>query len=84
MSSVGSELFLAYDRTLYEGAGGQVEVGVVEHDVCRLAAELERQALQVARRRALDLLPDLRRAGEEDLVDVPRGRRARRPPRPRP
>ena len=47
-----------------------VERGVVEDDVRRLAAQLERQPLARAGDRALDLLADLGRAGERDLVDV--------------
>jgi ParB family chromosome partitioning protein len=47
-----------------------LEVGVVEDDVGRLAAELERDALQVAGRRPHDLVTDFGRAGERDLVDV--------------
>ena len=55
-----------------------LEVGVLEHDVRALAAELERDLLQVARRRLHDQLADLGRAGEGDLVDrvVRRERRA--------
>ena len=55
-----------------------VERGVVEDDVRRLAAELERQLLARAGEPALDRLADLGRAGERDLVDA-RRRRARRP-----
>ena len=51
--------------------GGLVEIGVGEDDVRRLAAELERYALQVARARRLhDEVADLGRAGKRDLVDV--------------
>ena len=50
------------------------EVGVVEHDRGRLAAELEEQPLH--RRRALlhDPLADGGRAGERDQVDLRRQR----------
>ena len=47
-----------------------VERAVVEDDVRRLAAELERQLLAGAGEPALDRLADLGRAGERDLVDV--------------
>ena len=49
---------------------GLVERGVVEHDVGRLAAELEREPLAGAGERALDRLADVGRAGEGDLVDA--------------
>jgi hypothetical protein len=48
----------------------EIDVGVAEHDVRRLPAELERDLLQVAGRRLDDEAPDLGRAGERDLVDV--------------
>ena len=47
-----------------------VERRVVEDDVRGLAAELEREPLAGAGEAPLDLLPDLGRAGEGDLVDV--------------
>ena len=56
-----------------------VDVDVVEDDVRRLAAELERDRLQVGDRVARDLLPGRRLAGEGDLVDVGVRRRAPRP-----
>ena len=49
---------------------GAVEIGVVEHDERRLAAEFERKLLARARRRAADEAADFGRAGEGDLVDV--------------
>ena len=49
---------------------GLVEVGVVEHDVRRLAAELERDGLEVARRQLVDLAAGLGAAGEADVRDV--------------
>ena len=49
---------------------GRVHVGVGEHDVRRLAAQLQRDLLQVARRGLDDQLADLGGAGEGDLVDV--------------
>ena len=47
-----------------------VEIGVREDDGRRLAAELERDALEVAGGGLDDQLADLGRAGEGDLVDV--------------
>ena len=47
-----------------------VERRVVEDDVGRLAAELERELLPAAGDRAHDLLADLGRPGERDLVHV--------------
>ena len=47
-----------------------VDRAVVEDDVRRLAAELERQLLARPGDTALDGLADLGRAGERDLVDV--------------
>jgi len=48
----------------------RLEVGVLQHDLRRLAAQLERDLLEVARRRLHDQAPDLRGAGERHLVDV--------------
>ena len=58
-----------------EDAGGRsfgrgFEIGIVENDVGRLAAELERDALEVAGRALHDSAADAGRAGEGDLVDV--------------
>ena len=53
---------------------GDVEIGVLQDDVRRLAAELERDLLQVIGCGLNDELADLRRAGERHLVD-PRMRR---------
>jgi hypothetical protein len=47
-----------------------LEGRIGEDDVGRLAAELERDALEVAGGLRRDLLADLGRAGERDLVDV--------------
>ena len=49
---------------------GLVDVGVGVDDVRALAAELERDLLEVAGRGLDDQLADLGRAGEGDLVDV--------------
>ena len=57
-----------------DGAGragnGGVEVGVVEDDVRRFAAEFERNFLQIAGGRLQDQLADFGRAGERDFVDI--------------
>src|SRR6266852_67454 len=60
---------------------GLIERAVVEDDVRRLAAELERQLLAGAGELALNRLADLGGAGERDLVDavVVDERRARAP-----
>ena len=49
---------------------GRFEVGVGEHDVGALAAELERDPLQRVGRAAHDVLADRGRPGEADLGDV--------------
>ena len=49
---------------------GAVEIGVVEHDERRLAAEFQAQPLARPGRRPADQPPDLGRAGEGDLVDA--------------
>ena len=56
----------------------RIEVGIVEDDERRLAAELQRQRLAGAGGGLADLPPDLGRAGEGDLVDRRGGRSARR------
>jgi hypothetical protein len=48
---------------------GLHEIGIGEDERGRLAAQLQRDALQVARRRLDDLLADPGRSGERDLVD---------------
>ena len=53
------------------GVDRLVEIGVVQHDQRRLAAELEQHRLQVLRRALRDDLADARRAGE---VDAPHRR----------
>ena len=52
------------------GRGGSVEIRVREDDVGRLAAELERHALDRPGGALHDESPDLGRAGEADLRDV--------------
>src|SRR5207248_9642445 len=49
---------------------GDLEVGVVEEDVRRLAGELERDLLHGPARALPDPAPDLRGPGEGDLVDA--------------
>jgi len=51
----------------------RVEIGIVEDDEGRLAAELQRQALAGAGGRLADFPPDLGRAGEGDLGDARMG-----------
>ncbi len=56
-----------------------IHIGIGEHDVRALAAQFERDALQVRLRRRLhDQMADFGRTGEGDLVDVhvPRDRGA--------
>src|SRR5690606_20289354 len=66
----------AADLTLVEPYGidhafyGRVEIGVVEDDEGRLAAELQRQALAGTGGRLADAAADFRRAGEGDLGDA--------------
>ena len=57
------------DRVGRAGNAG-LHVGVVEHDVGRLAAELQRNLLQISGSRLQDELAHLGRAGERDLVDI--------------
>src|ERR1041384_1657264 len=58
------------DHRVGRGRGGALEVGVGKDDIRRLAAELERDALDRPRCAAHHLLSDLGRAGEADLRDV--------------
>src|SRR2546430_2043977 len=66
----GADLPLVAERRPERALERGVEVGVVEHDVRRLAAELERQPLEVPGGGALDLAADRRGAGERHLVDA--------------
>ncbi|TCQ01011.1 type VI secretion system VasI/ImpG family protein [Sphingomonas sp. PP-F2F-A104-K0414] len=52
-----------------DAGDGEVEIGVGQHDRGRLAAEFERDALEVGLRRIEDRAAGLGRAGERDLVD---------------
>ena len=58
----------------------RVEIGVVEHDQRRLAAELEQHRLEMFGGELGDDLADLRRAGEVDPLDRRDGRSAPRRP----
>ena len=65
-----------------DGAGragdGRAEIGVGQHDVGRLAAQLQRDLLEIALAGGLDdQAADLGRAGEGDLVDARMGRQRR-------
>ena len=57
-----------------DGAGragdGRLQVAVVENDVGRFAAQLERHFLQIAGRGLQNQLADFGRAGEGDFVHV--------------
>ena len=58
-------------RNLQHGPGdGRVEVGVVEDEEGRIAAELERDLLQLSRALAHQELADLGRPGEPELAHV--------------
>ena len=69
-----ADLALVHEGAEERAEGGGVEVGVVEDDVGRLAAELERDLLQGAGAELHDAAADLGRAGEGDLADVGMGR----------
>src|SRR5262249_31447481 len=49
---------------------GAVDIGILEDEVGRLAAEPQREGLASARRLLADDAADVGRAGEGDLVDV--------------
>ena len=51
------------------GVDGAVEVAIVEDQIRRLAAELQRHAFDVVRRQSHHVHPDFGRAGERDLAD---------------
>ena len=65
-----ADLALVEVDAVDDALDGLVERRVVEHDVGGLAAELEGQRLVGAGDALGDLLADLGRAGERDLVDV--------------
>ena len=66
-----ADLALVGERAEHRGVDRRVEVGVVEHDQRRLAAEFEQHRLQMFARGLGDDLADAGRAGE---VDAPDGR----------
>ena len=61
-----ADLALVHEGAESRGGDRFVEVGVVEHDQRRLAAEFEQRRLEMARRQLGDLPPDAGRAGEVD------------------
>ena len=65
-----ADVALVEEDAVDDALDGLVERGVVEDDVGRLAAELERDPLVGAGDGPRDRLADLGRAGERDLVDV--------------
>ena len=65
-----ADLALVEPDGVDEALDGAVEIGVLEDDVGRLAAELEAEALAGAGGGLADDLADLGRAGEGDLVDI--------------
>jgi hypothetical protein len=65
-----ADLALIEPDGIDEAFDGAVQIGVVEDDVGRLAAEFERQALAGAGGGGADDLADFGRAGEGDLVDA--------------
>ncbi len=58
------------ERRPHRGDHRGVEVGILEHDVRVLAAEFERDALEILGRRVRDDASHLGRAGEGDLRDA--------------
>ena len=66
-----ADLALVGEGAEGRGVDGLVEIGVVEHDQRRLAAQLQQHGLQVLGARLGDDLADARGAGE---VDAPHGR----------
>ena len=65
-----TDLALVEPDAINETFDGGIEIGVLEDDEGRLAAEFERQLLARAGGGAADDLADLRRAREGDLVDA--------------
>ena len=57
--------------------GGGVQVGVVEHDLRRLAAQFQRDGHVVVGGGVRHHLAGLRRAGEGDVIDARMGRQRR-------
>ena len=69
----GADLALVEEDRVGGAVGGQLQVGVVEQDVGRLAAQLQQDLLDRAGGQGGDPPADLGRAGEGDLVDLGRG-----------
>ena len=69
---------LVEEDPLDDALDGLVQRRVVEDDVGRLAAQLQREPLAGARERALDRLADLGGAGERHLVHAGVGHQRRR------
>ena len=65
-----ADLALVEPDRIDDAFDGAVEIGILEDDEGRLAAELERQRLARAGGRLADQAADLGRAGEGDLVDA--------------
>src|SRR3712207_4015334 len=65
-----ADVALVEEDALDDALDGLVDRGVLEDDVRRLTAELEREADVAARERGLDVLADCGRAREGDLVDA--------------
>src|SRR5690606_8207120 len=65
-----ADLALVEPDGVDQALDGAVDVGVLEDDVGRLAAELEGEAFAGAGGRAADQLADLGGAGEGDLLDI--------------
>ena len=65
-----ADVALVEEDPLDDALDRLVDRGVLEDDVGRLAAELEREADVAAGERGLDVLADRRGAGEGDLVDA--------------
>jgi hypothetical protein len=71
-SSAGAaDLALIEPDRVDQAFDGAIDVGILEDDVGRLAAELQSQRLAAACRFLADEAADFGRAGEGDLVDVP-------------
>ena len=64
-----ADLALVHEGAEHRGIDRAVDVGVVEHDQRRLAAELEQHRLEVAAGQLGDDPADLGRAGEVDAPD---------------
>ncbi len=63
-----ADLALVHEGTEGRGSDRCVDIGVVEHDHRRLAAEFEQDRLEIFRRDLRDDAADPRRAGEVDAA----------------